>query len=204
MVSRLHPLPLGTTPLIIEFISDYVNDYEAALCKRLASPIFCPICSGICHLHGCYSRTVLADERRVLSFQRVWCMKCKVTHAIIPNFLTPYGRYPTAAREAVVTDHANGVPLEESGASHGQTVETSKRWIMNFKRNISSMLGAIRSLLSRQHHYHFDDEDSSLHALTSLCRLWLNKQSPGFSLIPGSVFGWANLILSQAGERMWL
>ena len=191
--------------MIIEYLGDGVNDYDSFVTQWLSTLPVCPYCEHGCHRHGCYLRGVRdVDGLVMLSIQRVWCQVCAITHAILPSFLSPYGRYPVSAREAVVTEQGEGVAVEEAGTLAGQTVETSKRWLSAFRRVISSVLGALRGALAQRGSYQVAGNMAPLQELASLCTLWFEAHQAGVAISSGTMFAWANYILSQEAARLWL
>ncbi len=129
-----------------------------------------PLPAEYCQSHGSYTRTVrTGGDCLALTILRVRCPPCRKTHALLPSFLAPYGRYPVAAHEAAVTEQAAGVPVEEAGAVFGQAVETSKRWLAFFRSRIALALGALRGALGQLGQYRWAEESSPLPELTRLC-----------------------------------
>jgi hypothetical protein len=191
--------------MIIEYLGESVKDYDSFVTQRLSTLPVCPFCEHGCHRHGCYLRGVREGNGVVmLSIQRVWCQVCSVTHAILPSFLSPYGRYPVRAREAVVTEQGEGVAVEEAGTLAGQTVETSKRWLSAFRRVIPSVLGALRAALAQRGIYPVACHTAPLQELASLCTLWFKAHQEGVAISSGTIFARANCILSQEAARLWL
>jgi hypothetical protein len=191
--------------MIIVDLGESVYEYDAHEERLLSTQHVCPICDNICHRHGSYARHVrVVDRVIVITLLRVRCLMCAITHAVLPSFLPPYGRYPVEAREAVVTQQAAGVPVEAAGAGFGQAVETSKRWIASFRRKISAVLGALRGALAKRGMFRNGGDEPPLFSLSTLCADWLGAGALPLLRAGDRSFAWANLILCDAVARLWL
>lgn len=108
--------------------------------------LVCPICGEGVHIHGYYNRKLNFGEDKVsIKILRVKCIGCNRTHAVIPDFVSPRKHFSAAEREAVIEERENGIPIEriESAAS----VSTVKRWISEFERKSTEILGVLGSML---------------------------------------------------------
>jgi hypothetical protein len=191
--------------MIIECLGESVNEYAAHEPQLLSTRHVCPLCDQYCHRHGSYARRVRTeDETHIILILRVHCVFCLVTHAILPSFLPPYGRYPVEAHEDVITQQANGVPLEAVGDRFSQTVETSKRWLAAFRRKTEQVVGALRAACGRRGLYLTEGDAPPLRLLASLCDAWLGASVPPVYRARDRCFGWVNLILCQAVARVWV
>jgi hypothetical protein len=181
-----------------------INAYLAHGAYLFPDHPVCPKCHHRCHAHGSYTRSLRVEgDHLALTIWRVLCLGCRATHAILPHFLVPYSRYPAAAHEAVVADREAGVPLEEAGCEFGQSVETSKRWLMAFRKRINSALGALRGALGKSGQYDWKEEPSCYAELRRLCVALCSALSLPADVCRCGVFAVANLLLSMEASGCW-
>ena len=135
--------------MIIAYLGRNVKDYRKNFLRYLEKLILlCPVCSSNTVFHDCYDRHIHIDEKiDWISIQRLKCLGCGKTHAVLPDFIRPYKHYSACDAEIVLRDHEEGIPVEqiETAAS----ISTVIRWIKEFNHNGQQMVGALRSLLFR-------------------------------------------------------
>ena len=74
----------------------------------------CPVCGRPHTKHGTYLRKTPAQFGFKLRIRRVRCKQCKITHALLPCFLIPYGRYLDVYVELAINPDANdGLTIEK-------------------------------------------------------------------------------------------
>ena len=82
----------------------------------------CPRCHRAYHRHQTRDRAAWEDcehaHQRILVL-RIRCPVCGVTRTVLPDFLTPYRRYLTPVREAMVASEEAAPPCDE---------RTARRW----------------------------------------------------------------------------
>lgn len=135
--------------MIIAYLGRNVKDYRKNFLRYLEKLEFlCPVCGSNTAFHDCYDRHIHIDEKiEWISIQRIKCLGCSRTHAVLPDFIRPYKHYSACDAEMVLRDHEEGIPAEqiETAAS----ISTVIRWIKEFKYKGQQMAGALRSLLFR-------------------------------------------------------
>jgi hypothetical protein len=79
----------------------------------------------------------------------VWCSKCRVWHALLPDFLLPYKHYSGNEIESVIIDSAEE-PIDhiETAASES----TVRRWIKQIGTRITQAIGILKYLFRRSGH----------------------------------------------------
>ena len=204
--SRLYPggkAPHTRNILIVAFLGASVNEYQANYLQFLGGLVFaCPICHTVCHWHHWYRRKV-ADGTAVHSILilRVQCPSCRVTHAILPDFVRPRGRYVQQVRQTVVPCLVAGVPVEKA-AVHGQAVETSRRWLLRLKETLEPATSALRSILAQLGRFPASAARGS--PFCRLVRLHREIVAAIGDARHSCFFGAVNAILSLSGSGLWL
>ncbi|OPY57080.1 MAG: hypothetical protein A4E55_01844 [Pelotomaculum sp. PtaU1.Bin035] len=135
--------------MIIAYLGRNVKDYRENILRYLEDlALTCPKCGSRTVFHATYERHVHIDEIvEWLTIQRVICIKCSGTHAVIPDFIRPYKHYSTGDSEMSLRDVDDGIPVErvETTAS----ISTLRRWIAEFREKSRQAAGALRALLFR-------------------------------------------------------
>lgn len=133
--------------MIIAYLGRNVKDYRKNFLRYLERLEFlCPACGTRTVLHGCYDRHIHTDEKiEWLTIQRVKCIGCGKTHAVLPDFTRPYKHYCAADIEFTLRDVENGAATEQANTS--ASTSTVKRWVRDFKNRGFQAVGALRALL---------------------------------------------------------
>jgi hypothetical protein len=140
-----------------------VNDYQALAndavrfdgLLELVRPARCPHCGGehTCVFWGSYPRWVyLTADRLQVRIERVRCIVCGVTDALLPSFLLIFRRYAlsliqqalTLALEAGVWGDALA---DAVGPYHQPAVTTLREWVDAFGRAADGLLSWLQSCL---------------------------------------------------------
>ena len=196
----------GSVPssiLIVTFLGAAVNKYMALYLQFLETiTLVCPYCQGACHRHAWYKRKVndgyVVFEIRIL---RLVCLSCRRTHAVLPDFLQPFGRYIQQARETIVPCIIGGVPVEKT-VKHGQAVETSRRWLFRTKRVLNTVASALAGVLASLGESPPLLRGSPFCQVNALCR----RLADVVGVVPehSCFFGLCNTFLSLGGSGVWL
>jgi len=115
---------------IVLFLGRNVNDYETEsgeiINQALSDRKFrCEQCLRPMRRHSSYGRFIRETGKK-LEITVVWCRKCKVWHALLPDFLLPNKHYSGNEIEGVIIDsETNSVDQIETSASES----TVRRWI---------------------------------------------------------------------------
>lgn len=100
----------------------------------------CPRCHGACRRHQTRTRAAWDDcehAQRILVL-RIRCPACGTTQTVIPDFLTPYRRYLTPVREAVVTGAESAPPCDD---------RTARRWVAAFRARVTAAIAQVTALV---------------------------------------------------------
>ena len=201
------------TTLIVTFlgadVKTYLHNYPAALADR---DLQCPICGGRCHCHGWYRRWVYdGSERAQVSILRVICLNCGRTHAVVPDFIRPYGRHSQQVREkAVIAVLTTSTSPEKAGQASFVDAETVRRWVKEFKARVEQSAGGLVSILAR--HYperagpiHPSRKETLEHAFYRMAG-WCRQLAQALPALPrsSSLFGLVNILLAWGGLRIWV
>lgn len=80
------------SPQSIKRYSSFIESFD--------QPVPCPDCGRNTRKHGFYDRTVHARKiSHSIKILRRRCANCRTTHALIPSFLIPWGRFTNHIRE---------------------------------------------------------------------------------------------------------
>lgn len=194
--------PEQPNALIVAFLGVNVKIYQAFFLQFLDRLTFrCPKCQGDCHRHGWRERHVYGGfERVVVRVLRVKCLQCGRVHEVLPDFLRPHGRYGQFVREPAVNAVRSGEAAEQVARRMGLVPETVRRWVHDLAERFEQAKAAIRSLLAqlRQAVSLHDPDDSLKRVCDEVTRTL--ARSPASS----SLFGLANILLSNLGFPLWL
>jgi hypothetical protein len=189
--------------MIIAFLGKTVKEYltNYPILLSVTIPI-CPICEGSCHNHCWYKRKIREPELATIMILRVKCanINCGATHAILPDFIYPKGRYSEQIREETIIGYENEGKTQEA-VSQTQSVKTTRRWIIRYRDVIKRAIAALQSILARLRVYEFAVIGSGLEQLQQLsCRI----EKEIHPLISSSRFGKANILLSWQNMELWI
>jgi len=95
------------------------------------------------HWHCWYKRLVKGEENKI-QILRVKCCGCKKTHAVLPDFLSPYKHYPLTIQEKVIeqvicdevsVDHVK-IPAnhEADRPLLWSITDVMRQWISNYRK----------------------------------------------------------------------
>ncbi len=119
--------------------------YEAAACWRGS----CPFCQRPYHHHSSYTRKtphLLAP----FSIQRVYCINCGTSHALLPCFIIPFARVLDVVREAAITGICHNLYTMEELAEFLEVDPTTiARWWKIFRAKAGAMLEALSKKLAQ-------------------------------------------------------
>jgi len=134
--------------MIVAYLGRNVKDYcENFLLYLEKIKIFCPVCGNNTEFHDRYDRHIhINDKIEWIAIQRVICVGCGKTHAILPDFIRPYKHYSAADIEFVLRDVEEGTIYEQVEAT--ASISTVKRWVKEFKQRGCQAIGALRAILN--------------------------------------------------------
>ncbi|WP_227762494.1 DUF6431 domain-containing protein [Zhaonella formicivorans] len=137
--------------MIVTYLGTSVKEYlEKHLHILGQKQWFCPLCQTKMAAHGQYLRKLITADETVarIPIARFRCGNCRRTHAILPDFISPYRHYSmdiiAPAVEEVVDDQ---VPPER--VQGGQDIPTTRRWVRRFLKRYSEAVGVLESLAFR-------------------------------------------------------
>jgi len=185
--------------MIISFLGQTVKDYHEKypILLNLITPI-CPICHGKCHAHCWYDRKVRGPDPTVIKILRVKCTHCGSTHAVLPDFLHPKGRYSEPVREETIVSCEIKEKTGEA-ASETQSVQTTRRWIKRYRETIGTIVTALQSVLARLGVY---ETNSGLETLIHICAKI--EMAIGRVINGSCIFGKVNILLSWEAMGLWI
>jgi len=119
---------------------------------------------------------------------------------VLPDFLTPYRRYPTPLREAVLIGTETAPPCDE---------RTVRRWVRVFQAVIMSVAIRLKANLlaklagQRQHASNLPTCPHP-HSYAELRWLQESYRQHGHAPPASGLFGWANIICSSGPAPIWI
>lgn len=126
---------------------------------------------------------------------------CGRTHAILPDFLYPRGRYSETIREATILDCEIKRKTQET-ASENQAVETTRRWIKRYRETITNAIAALRSVLARLGRYESAVTGNGFDQLTQMSIVI--EKILGREINGSGIFGTANILLNWGNTGVWI
>ena len=88
--------------MIVAFLGESIKAYRENFLPLLGClELHCPYCLSSTHWHCWYERFVKGEELPI-RILRVKCCGCSKTHAVLPDFLSPYKHYPQLVHEKVI------------------------------------------------------------------------------------------------------
>ena len=188
--------------MIIPFLGKTVKEYRKNYLILLSQIIpICPICNEKCHHHCWYERKVRGLDPTIIIILRVKCPKCGSTHAILPDFLFPRGRYSGTIREATILDCEIKGKTQEA-ASENQAVETTRRWIKRYREITANIIAALRSVLARLVRYESAVIGSGFDQLKQMSVAI--ETALGHEINASGIFGKANILLNWGNTGVWI
>ena len=127
-------------------VKEYSNNSEEMV-KQLISEgaIRCETCLLPMSRHSSYERGIKETGQRIM-VTVVWCSKCKVWHALLPDFLLPNKHYSGNEIESVIIDSASNPVLQiETEASEA----TARRWAKQVGERVRRAVGILKFLFRR-------------------------------------------------------
>ena len=163
----------------------------------------CPRCgAGVLRRHDTRPRGVWdgSDDPPIIPVMRVRCPGCRATHTVLPDFLTPYRRYPTPLREAVLAGTESAPPCDE---------RTVRRWVRVFQAVIVSVAVRLTTNLRAELASHRQDAavlPTCTHPHSYAELHWLRESYRQFGHAPPAtgLFGWANTLCTSAPAPLWI
>ena len=189
--------------MIITFLGKTVKEYHSnyPLFLSMTIPI-CPICEGRCHSHCWYERKIRDPELATIMILRVKCTnaKCGATHAVLPDFIYPKGRYSEQIRETTINGCENEKKTQES-ISQVQSVKTTGRWNARYRRVVKQVIAALQSILARLEIYEILSTGSFSEQIQGLQRQIEQVLNP---LQSSCRFGKTNILLTWQNMGLWI
>lgn len=150
-------------------------------------------------------------ERIKIPILRVACRNCHRTHAVLPDFIRPYGRYHQKVREHATTAVLTGFATrEQAGRASFVDPETVGRWVKELNQRVEQVASGLLSILARNRPEcgALEPSDRRDKPRRPLCQmvaqgLKLAAALPAFPKSAG-LFGLVNILLSWGGLRMWV
>lgn len=135
--------------MIIAYLGRNVKDYRKNFLRYLEElDLLCPVCGSNTGFHDCYDRHIHIDEKiEWIVIQRVICVSCGKTHAVLPDFIKPYKHYCAADIEFALRDIEDGTAPEKVEAT--ASTQTIKRWFRELKEKGMQAAGALRAILNK-------------------------------------------------------
>lgn len=159
----------------------------------------CTICESKCHYHCWYKRKIWNPNPTIIKILRVKCTHCGATHAVLPDFIHPQGRYNEQIREETITGYESGKTQET--VSGAQSVKTTRRWLKEYRETIKQVIAALHSILARLGKYKIPT-DNTLSKEHEQIITWIEIILQ--PLQSSCRFGKTNILLSWQNLGMWI
>ena len=135
---------------IVLFLGRNVKEYRetnAGTIKALISDgvIRCELCLQPLTRHSSYGRSVKETGQKI-EITMVWCSKCRIWHALLPDFMLPRKHYSGNEIESVIIDSADA-PVKQIETEASES--TARRWINQISEEITRAVGILKYLFRR-------------------------------------------------------
>jgi hypothetical protein len=130
-----------STMAIVAHFAGSIDAYQVQFAAWVVQvrPEQCRHCGqGVCILWGSYQRWVYTDtDRTHIRIERLLCVTCGVTDALLPSFLHPYRRYTSGLIQSAITLALDGgvwgQALVDAIAPYDQPApSTLREWVWSF------------------------------------------------------------------------
>ena len=136
---------------IVLFLGRSVKEYienGADKTKELinSGTIRCASCFQPMARHSSYKREI-KESGQEIRITIVWCRKCKIWHALLPDFLLHNKHYSGNEIESVVADSAEAVPVSQVETEASEA--TVRRWIRQISERVRRAISIFKLLFGR-------------------------------------------------------
>ena len=140
---------------IVMFFGCEIKEYEEKRLKiiKLAiakGELLCEKCLRRLAVHSSYPRGI-KETGGEIRITMVWCSKCRIWHAVLPDFLLPNKHYSGNEIESVIID-GETTPVNQIDTKASEL--TVKRWLKQICERIVQAVGKLK--------YHFGREGRSV------------------------------------------
>lgn len=142
----------------------------------------CPACGNGMKPHGrCLRKLITQDGAKTFSLRVSYCLKCKHSHRVLPDFIIPYKRH-SAETYAQVYDTPHGMLVCDIDE---KTERTIRKWVFVLLSFFSVFSVNNESLAVNTM---FDNEESTLSKIKKCVRMVIEANSGSFSVPPFKSF----------------
>ncbi len=197
--------------MIIAFLGESLKSYRENFIVFLSDlELFCPLCMSKTHWHCWYKRQVKGEKERI-QILRVKCCGCEKTHAVLPDFLSPYKHYLQKVQEKVIEQ----VVRDEVSVEHVKiptnpeadtltiwpSIETMRLWVRRFRKRERQYIGAVASFLERRG-VSIGVWEQGFNCFRKL--IVLAEQLAQRSIHGSCLFGKMNILLTISQPQLWI
>ena len=119
-----------------ELINEYIE----------ASRIICKKCLKPMSKHSEYTRGIKETGQQI-NITMVWCKKCRIWDAILPDFLLERKHYSANEIESVIIESATAKHMTEIDTKASES--TVRRWVTRIGESIKRAIGILKYLFRR-------------------------------------------------------
>ncbi|MCK9455663.1 DUF6431 domain-containing protein, partial [Sulfurimonas sp.] len=140
----------------------------------------------------------------------VKCCGCRKTHAVLPDFLSPYKHYPQEVQESVLeqvleegvaVEHVSITPTEEESSASWPSIDTMRLWIRRYRKRERLYIGAVAGFLER-HGVTVGVWKPGFACFSHL--IHLAEQLVQQAIRSSSLLGKVNILLTISQPRLWI
>lgn len=143
-----------TTMSIVMFLGHDVKEYKSRHNEIInqqikEGKILCEQCLQSVAIHSNYKRGVKETGEQI-DITMIWCSKCKIWHALLPDFLSPHKQYSCNEIESVIID--SGVVDNINEIDTKASESTVRRWINQISERIGRTISVLKYIFGRIGH----------------------------------------------------
>jgi len=136
---------------IVLFLGHNVNEYRVNTSEEIIQQLIssgtlcCEICLKSMKRHSNYTRKIKGTGQEI-TIIIIWCRKCRIWHALLPDFLLPNKHYSGNEIESVIIDSAS-VPVNQIETEASES--TVRRWINQIGDSITGAIGRLKYIFKQ-------------------------------------------------------
>ena len=128
-------------------VKEYKTRHKNIIIQKIAAnKILCERCLKPVSIHSSYERGIKESGERI-NITMIWCSKCKIWHALLPDFLLRNKHYSGDEIESVIIDSAEKSNINEIETRASEP--TVRRWIKQIGERIGCAVGILKYIFKR-------------------------------------------------------
>ena len=188
---------------IILFLGRDVNEYNIVSGEKIKQALTegrfrCEQCLRAIRRHSSYDRNVCETGDK-LEITVVWCRKCKIWHALLPDFLLQNKHYSGNEIESVIIDSESTPAIQIDTKASESTV---RRWIAQIGNRIRQAVSKLKYRFGQRGQAVSEAKIDVSHCYSELEQIL--QMAPQDVRYSGNKLGLANIWLGTTGTAAYI